>query len=75
MAVASFVIGPFGIAVDSESLFDTMIFGLFELVSRWYEFGATSERMDGGEFVCAWSVAVPWNILVCVRGFAIDVEV
>ena len=31
--------------------------------------------MDGSEFVSAWSVAVPWNVLVCVRGFAIDVEV
>ena len=30
--------------------------------------------MDGGEFVCKWLVAVEWNILVCVSGFAIDIK-
>ena len=31
--------------------------------------------MDGGEFVCEWLVAIKWDILVSVSGFAIDVKV
>ena len=66
--------GPFGIAVKCKSFFDAVHFGLFKGFCGWYESSATCEGMDGGEFVGKWLVAVEWNILVCVGGFAIDIK-
>ena len=51
------------------------MFLLFEFIGGWDEFGTTSEGMDGGVFVSKWLVAVEWDVLVGVSGFAIDVEV
>ena len=41
----------------------------------WNKGGTTGEGMDGGVFVCGRSVAVEWNVLVGVCGFAVYVEI
>ena len=69
------VVGPFGVAVEGECLFNSFVFEFLVLSGRWNQFSAACERMDSGKLVGKWLMAVKCNILVCVCGLAVYVKV
>ena len=72
--MASEIVGPSRVAIDSKSFFDTIVFLFFIFLGGWYEGSPTSKGTDGGEFVAEGCVGIEWDILICVCGFPVNIK-